>query len=158
MDMPSYEESYLGQLRKLVGTRKLVVPAASAVVQDDSGRVLLIRRRDNLEWAAPAGGMELDESIYDTLVREVKGESGLDVISATLFAIYSESRFARTDAFGNHLQRLIFRFRVDEWSGTLVTKTEEPVDARFFDIDQVPDAYSEVMDDLARFDGQVILR
>ena len=156
--MSSFEESYLGQLRKLVGHRKLITPAASAVVRDDSGRVLLIRRRDNLEWAFPAGGMELDESVYDCVVREVKEETGLDVVSATLFAIYSGARFAGKDMWDNYYQLLIFRFSVDEWSGTLVTETDETVDARFFPVDQVPEPYAEAMEDLARFRNQVILK
>ena len=124
--MSSFEESYLGQLRKLVGHRKLITPAASAVVRDDSGRVLLIRRRDNLEWAFPAGGMELDESVYDCVVREVKEETGLDVVSATLFAIYSGARFAGKDMWDNYYQLLIFRFSVDEWSGTLGLRRTRP--------------------------------
>ena len=158
-NMPGFEESYLGQLRKLVGHRKLITPAASAVVRDDSGGVLLIRRRDNLEWAWPAGSMELEQSVYDCLVQEVKEETGLDVISATLFAIYSGARFAGKDMWDNYYQPLLFSFKVDEWSGTLVTETDETVDARFFPIDQVPDSFArEAMEDLVRFDGQVILK
>ena len=159
VNMRGFEESYLGQLRKLVGHRKLITPGASAAVRDDSGRVLLVRRRDNLKWALPGGGMELEQSVYDCLVREVKEETGLDVISATLFAIYSEARFVRKDMWGNYSQPLILAFRVDEWGGTLSTKTDETVDARFFPIDQGPDSFArEAMEDLVRFDGQVILK
>lgn len=157
-NMPGFEESYLGQLRKLVGTRMLITSGVNAVVRDDGGRVLLIRRRDNLEWALPGGAMELEQSVYDCLVREVKEETGLDVISATLFAIYSEARFVRKDMWGNYSQPLILAFRVDEWSGTLSTETDETVDARFVPAGQAPEPYAEVMADLARFDGQVILK
>ena len=88
-NMPGYEESYLGQIRKLVGDRKVIITAARAVVRDREGRVLFIRRRDNRKWAMPAGSQELDESITDCLRREVKEECGLEVISATPMAIYS---------------------------------------------------------------------
>jgi 8-oxo-dGTP pyrophosphatase MutT (NUDIX family) len=156
--MPGFEESYLGQLRKLVGTRMLITSGVNAVVRDDGGRVLLIRRRDNLNWALPGGGMELEQSVYDCLVREVKEETGLDVISATLFATYSEARFVRKDMWGNYSQPIILAFKVDEWRGTLSTDTDETVDARFVPAGQVPEPYVEVMEDLARFDGQVILK
>ncbi|EFL25465.1 NUDIX hydrolase [Streptomyces himastatinicus ATCC 53653] len=40
-----------------------LVVAASAVVADDEGRVLLQRRRDNGLWALPGGGMEMTDSL-----------------------------------------------------------------------------------------------
>ena len=79
-------------------------------------------------------------------------------MKATLFAIYSGPRFAGKDMWDNYYQALIFGFRVDEWSGTLVTETDETVDARFFPVDHVPERYAEVVEDLARFNGQVILK
>ncbi len=36
-----------------------LVPAASAIVLDDDGRILLHRRQDNEMWALPGGKMEL---------------------------------------------------------------------------------------------------
>ena len=155
---PGWEASYLGQLRGLVGNRMLITPGASAVIRDDDGQVLLIQRSDNLEWAIPGGSMELGHSVYDTLVREVREETGLEVVSATLFAIYSEPRFAFTNAYGNEHQPIHFAFRVDEWRGALVTETDESVDARFFPVDQVPDRYHEALNDLAAFAGKVILK
>ena len=158
--MPGYEESYLGQIRKLVGDRKVIITAARAVVRDREGRVLFIRRRDNRKWAMPAGSQELDESITDCLRREVKEESGLDVISATPMAIYS-SRSIVT-AYGDAYHVFQVQFLVDEWSGELVAETDETVDARFFALDEVPvdlsDLYEEVLEDLRRWDGSLILK
>jgi 8-oxo-dGTP pyrophosphatase MutT (NUDIX family) len=56
-----------------------MVVAASAVVTDDHGRILLQRRLDNGLWALPGGGTELTDSLPGTAVREVKQETGLDV-------------------------------------------------------------------------------
>jgi 8-oxo-dGTP pyrophosphatase MutT (NUDIX family) len=136
----------------------LITPGASAVIRDDEGQVLLIQRSDNLEWAMPGGSMELGCSIYDTLITEVREETGLEVVSATLFGIYSGPRFVFTNAFGGEAQPIRFSFRVDEWRGDLVTKTDESVDARFVPSDQVPDRYQETLRDLATFDGTVILK
>ena len=87
--MANYNESYLGQIRKLIGKRKLIITGARAVIRDREDRILFIRRRDNGLWAMPAGSQELDESILDCLKREVKEETGLNVISAIAMAIYS---------------------------------------------------------------------
>ncbi len=59
-------------------TPTYIVPAARAVVFDDSGRILLIRRSDNHMWALPAGGMEPGESITECMAREVWEETGTD--------------------------------------------------------------------------------
>ena len=48
-----------------------LIPAASAVVADDRGRILLARRTDNQLWTIPGGAMEPGEFIADTAVREV---------------------------------------------------------------------------------------
>ena len=157
--MTSWEESYLGQLRKLIGSRRLLTPGPRAFIADDRGRLLFIRRRDNGRWALPGGAMELGETVFDALKREVKEETGVDVLSATLIATYSGPRFAGKDAWGNDYQGLVFQFRVDQWSGSLVRETEETVDAGFFSEDELPDAYEhyrEAFEDLERFSGEAI--
>ena len=159
--MSSFEDSYVGQLRKLVGNRRLLTPGVGAVIEDDQKRILLIRRRDNNQWGMPAGMMELNETVYDALRREVTEETGLNVRSATLIAIYSGPRFVWTNQFGNEHQGLGFQFRVDEWDGDLITETDETVDAEFFAVDDLPEThldYTEVINDLNSFDGQVILK
>ena len=47
-----------------------------------AGDVLLQLRGDFKIWGLPAGGMELDESVWDTLCREVHEETGLTVLRA----------------------------------------------------------------------------
>ena len=159
--MTIWEESYVGQLRKVVGSRKLLIPAPRAFIRDDDDRMLFIRRRDNDQWGMPGGMMELDETIYDAMRREVREETGLEVISATLVAVYSGERFAGTDQWGNEYQIIVFQFRVDDWAGSLVRETEESVDAGFFSEDDLPEAYGyyrEAMEDLRGFSGEAILK
>jgi hypothetical protein len=47
--------AYIARLRAHVGTDLLLPPGVSAVVQDDTGRVLLQRRSDNGRWSLPSG-------------------------------------------------------------------------------------------------------
>jgi 8-oxo-dGTP diphosphatase len=63
------------------------VSVAAAVVNDD-GRLLAIRRRDNGHWEPPGGVLELDETIEDGLVREVREETGLTVRPERLTGVY----------------------------------------------------------------------
>src|SRR5579863_5599636 len=66
-----------------------LVPAASAIVPDGRGGVLLHRRRDNGYWALPGGTMEIGESIAQTVVREVREETGLEVEVKYLVGVYT---------------------------------------------------------------------
>ena len=112
-----------------------IQPAARAVIFVDRGRILLIRRGDNKQWALPAGGMEPGESVTECMAREVWEETGLTVESSTAFAIYSEPRF--TAPTRPEAQLLTVAYRVDAWSGELRTTTDETDDARWFTIDQL---------------------
>ena len=157
-----FAESYHGQLRKFIGNRRVIVPAVRGIVQDERGRILLVKRSDNGDWVMPAGSMELDESVLDALKREVWEESGLEVQDATLIAIHSEPRFHFTNSYGGQHQMLAFVFQVTHWTGSLHQKTDETVAAQFFAPDALPpniyDFYRETIEDLNNFTGTVILK
>lgn len=69
-----------------------LVPAASAVVTDDAGRIVLQRRSDNDLWALPGGGMEIGESLAETVVREVYEETGLQVEPRYVVGVYTDPK------------------------------------------------------------------
>ncbi|MER7349980.1 NUDIX domain-containing protein [Streptomyces aurantiacus] len=69
-----------------------LVVAASAVVTDQGGCILLQRRRDNDLWALPGGGMDMTDSLPGAAVREVKEETGLDVEITGLVGTYTDPR------------------------------------------------------------------
>ena len=140
-----------------------IQPAARAVIFDERGRILLIRRGDNKQWALPAGGMEPGESVTECMAREVWEETGLTVETSVAFAIYSEPRFTaptRPDA-----QLLTVAYRVDEWSGELDRITDETDDAMWFSVDELrslPDLmpmYFETIEDcLAMGEGGFLVK
>ena len=69
-----------------------LVPAASAVVVDESDRIVLQRRRDTDMWALPGGVMELGESVAECAIRETREETGLDVDVTGIVGIYSDPK------------------------------------------------------------------
>lgn len=130
---------------------RYIVPAARAVIFDEVGRILLIRRGDNHLWALPAGGMEPGESVTECMEREVWEETGLTVESSTPFAVYSEPRF--TAPTRPEAQLLTVAYRVDEWSGELLRTTDETDDARWFTVEELREledfmeSYRETVED-----------
>ncbi|MCB2214203.1 NUDIX domain-containing protein [bacterium] len=156
-----FEHSYVGQLRKAVGNRRLITPAARAVIFNSEGQVLLVRRSDNGEWVMPAGSMELGESIYDCLKREVREEAGLEVLSARPMAMYTAPRYHFTNAYGGEHQMFTVVFLVEDWTGEVQKETDETVDARFFDLDDlppIPALFQETLEDVQAFTGELILK
>lgn len=158
-----YHQSYLGELRQLIGKRKIFAITARAVIQDDDGRILLVRRSDNGLWVMPAGSIELEESILDCVIREVYEETGLTVLSATPIAIYSQPRFSFVTAYGDPYQMFSIVFVIDKWAGELQRQTAETVDAQFFAPDKLPDMpdlYSETLADLQSYreNGRFVLK
>lgn len=54
------------------------------------GRIVLVRRRDNGRWGFPGGVVDWGEDIPTTVQRELKEETGLDVVTIErLVGIYS---------------------------------------------------------------------
>ncbi len=139
-----WHDSYQGQMRALAGDDKpLLFVGARCVVRDDAGRVLLVRRSDNGEWALPAGAMELGESIADCAARELFEETGLRATSVVPFAMHSGPSFTGTNMYGHTYQVFATVFLVTSWTGALLTVTDETTDARFVSVDELPDPLSQ---------------
>ena len=66
--------------------------SVAAVITDDHGRALLIRRRDNQHWEPPGGVLEVEESVTDGLEREALEETGLRVAPLALTGVYKNMR------------------------------------------------------------------
>lgn len=107
-----------------------LVVAASAVVTDDTGRILLQRRRDNDLWALPGGGMEMTDSLPGTAVREVKEETGLEVEITGLVGTYTDPRHVIAYADGEVRRQFNVCFTARVVGGQLAI-SEESTELRF---------------------------
>jgi ADP-ribose pyrophosphatase YjhB (NUDIX family) len=107
------------------------VSVAAAVVNDD-GRLLVIRRRDNGHWEPPGGVLELDETIQDGLVREVREETGITVKPEHLTGVYKNMK--------RGIVALVFRCSV---AGGQQTSTVEAAEVAWLTPDEVRDRLNE---------------
>jgi ADP-ribose pyrophosphatase YjhB (NUDIX family) len=108
-----------------------LIPAASAIVVNEADRILLIRRSDNALWSIPGGAMEVGECIADTAVREVKEETGLEVVPEAIVGIYTNPRHVIEYADGEVRQQFSICFACRLVGGELAT-SEESTEVGFF--------------------------
>jgi len=117
-----------------------LVVAASAVVTDDKGRILLQRRKDNDLWALPGGGMDMTDSLPGTAVREVKEETGYDVEITGLVGTYTDPRHVIAYSDGEVRRQFNVCFRARIVGGSLAV-SDESTEVRFVgpaEIDALP--------------------
>ena len=68
-------------------------PTACALVVDDEGRILLVRRATEVEngkWDLPGGYLEEGEHPEDAVVREVREETGLEIEVGELYGVWMD--------------------------------------------------------------------
>ncbi|MEU3354993.1 NUDIX domain-containing protein [Streptomyces sp. NPDC037389] len=113
-----------------------LVVAASAVVTDDAGRILLQRRSDNGLWALPGGGMDMTDSLPGAAVREVKEETGLDVEITGLVGTYTDPRHVIAYSDGEVRRQFNVCFRARVVGGALAV-SDESTEVRFVPPDEL---------------------
>jgi ADP-ribose pyrophosphatase YjhB (NUDIX family) len=107
-----------------------IVCAVSAVLADDDGWILLIRRTDNNYWSIPGGGVEPGESVSQATAREVREETGIECEVTGLIGIYSDPGHVAAYDDGEVRQEFSICFTAQILRGTLQT-SEESSEVRF---------------------------
>jgi ADP-ribose pyrophosphatase YjhB (NUDIX family) len=101
-----------------------LVPSVTAIVTDTDGAILMVHKTDNDLWALPGGGMDIGESIAQTVTREVKEETGLDVEVTGIVGIYTDPGHVMAYDDGEVRQQCSVCFTTHLLGGTLTTSSE----------------------------------
>lgn len=101
-----------------------LVVAASAVVADEQGRILVQRRSDNGLWALPGGGMEYGESIGECAAREVAEETGYEARMLYVVGVYSDPAHVWAYSDGEVRQEFSVCMAGEVTGGALATSDE----------------------------------
>ncbi|MEV7550648.1 NUDIX domain-containing protein [Amycolatopsis sp. NPDC089917] len=101
-----------------------IAVAVSAFIQDDEGRILMIRRTDNDLYAIPGGQLELGETLAQAAVREVREETGIECEVTGVIGLYSNPNHVIAYDDGEVRQEFSICFRAIHTAGDLRTSDE----------------------------------
>lgn len=116
----------------------LLQDGASAIIVNDQKQILLQSRTDRDEWCLPGGCQELGERFQDTIIREIKEETNLDVKEEDLILIDIISGYSRMNKYpnGDVVINNSVLYLIKNYSGSLKWN-EEAKDMRFFALDSL---------------------
>ncbi len=154
---------YVRRLRESVGHDPLLVTSVAACLRDERGRILLLRRADGGDlWGFPGGAMELGEGAVQSMAREVREETGLEVEPVALIGVYSSPEHAFAYPNGDQVQPVTIFFECRILSEEPRPDLDEILDARYFGPeDELPPMRPCCIDkarDAFLFRGQPFLR
>lgn len=118
----------------------LLQDGAAAIIVNKEGQILLQSRADRDKWGVPGGCQELGERFEDTVIREVKEETNLDVTESNLELIGIVSGNSRRNEYpnGDVVINNTALYCVRNYSGELKWDSESK-EMRFFDLDNLPE-------------------
>ena len=102
----SLADGYVKWICAKVGSQLIDLVYANVVIFDCQGRILAHRRYDFDWWSTTGGALEIGEALSAAARREVKEETGLDVILGGLVGVYSHPRFNLLYPNGDQVQQM----------------------------------------------------
>ena len=130
--------TYMKNLREKVGNDLIMMPAVSAIIMDDEGKILLQQRSDNKQWATPGGAIDPKEEPADAIIREVFEETGLHIIPEHIIGVYGGEENFMVYPNGDEVSIISIVFKCTIKGGTLRINDDESIDLRFFAFDNLP--------------------
>lgn len=118
----------------------LLQDGAAAIIVNNEGQILLQSRADRDKWGLPGGCQELGERFQDTVLREVKEETNLDVNEEDLELIDIVSGASRRNDYpnGDVVINNTVLYCIRKYSGELKWDSESK-NMKFFDLDNLPE-------------------
>jgi 8-oxo-dGTP pyrophosphatase MutT (NUDIX family) len=118
----------------------LLQDGAAAIIVNDKGQILLQSRTDNERWGLPGGCQELGERFEETVIREVKEETNLEITEDNLELIGIIAGGTRRKEYpnGDVVINNTALYCVKNYKGEVKWDSESK-DMRFFDLDKLPE-------------------
>lgn len=118
----------------------LLQDGAAAIILNSKNQILLQSRADRDKWGLPGGCQELGERFQDTIIREIKEETNLDVKEEDLELVDIVSGESRRNDYpnGDVVINNTVLYCIKKYSGELKWDNESK-NMKFFDIYKLPE-------------------
>ena len=138
---------YIKWIRSKVGHETIILNFSGACISNEKGEVLLQKRSvDEDLWGLPGGAIEIEESIEEAAIREVKEETGLDIVVDNLIGVYS--KYFTEYKNGDKAQSILYVFKASIIGGDLVIDNKETFDLKFFASGELPNLFVKQHEDV----------
>ena len=125
-------KNYIKWLREKVGHAPVILVAAGAIIEGKDGTILFQQRGDRKKvvWGLPGGMMEVGENAEQTMRREVKEETGIDVTVKHFLGAYTNSPID-TYPNGDKAHVVLFVFVCKSSGGILQADGKETLNVKY---------------------------
>ena len=135
-----YEEGLKGKRKDYAHLPEMpeansIRPAAAVAIVNDN-RILMLKRTDNSKWTLPGGTLELNESLIDCAVREVKEEAGINVVVKDIIGTYTDPNI-RIEYSDGEVRREFTIVYYGEANTTTIEIDNESEEYKWISIDEV---------------------
>lgn len=138
--------SYIKKLRKLIGNERVILVSCGAILENEDEEILLQLRSDTLNYGIPGGIKELNETLIDTLLREIKEETNISLNKkdVKLFGIYSGDKCLTFYPNNDEVEFVSFIYHAKISKDVHIKKDEESESLTFFRRDNLPNNIKEM--------------
>ncbi|EPY09001.1 mutT/nudix family protein [Paenibacillus alvei TS-15] len=131
---------YISELRKVVGTKPLLLVGACVLVFNEEGHLLLQKRTDTLDWGTIGGALELGESMEEAAHRELNEETGLRAGGMKFITLLSGADMYFQYPHGDEVYNVMAVYEAIDVKGTPIVNDHEGLDVKYFSLDEpIPD-------------------
>ena len=132
-------------LRRIVGKRPLLQCAASVIIINEHGELLLGKRTDNQKWGYAGGSMNLGESVEDCARRELLEEMNLIADELEFFMINSGEETHYIYPNGDEVYNVEIVYLCRKYHGDMRPQESELSELRFFSPEQLPEVSEPII-------------
>lgn len=157
-------KSYIKKIRQKIGHQKFIHPAARIIIENEKEEILFIKRKDNGNLGIPAGGFEENETIEECIIREVKEETGLEILKMNLIGLSSNPK-KETVKYpnGDVIQYFVCEFYSNNFKGKMKVDDIEVSNVEFLEFNnfkKLPENEQRIFESLEYFkiNGRVLVR
>ncbi|MGT2750429.1 NUDIX hydrolase N-terminal domain-containing protein [Streptococcus orisasini] len=128
-DLPAQKVKHL--FADETGYQTPKIDTRAAIFKDD--KILLVQEA-NGDWALPGGWCDVDQSVRENTIKEVKEEAGLDVVLDKVIAIQDRDKHNQPP----YAYKICKIFSLCHATGGTFTNNLETIASDYFELDKLP--------------------